>query len=352
MVSVGLFKSYRNVSERELRRRAREGDELAGSLYKAVAFGPSLGAVLWTLVIFSNAIFFVVIAKSAPTWFAIAASAALIWFAFVWLPAREVTKFSTWLAVKIAPSLAWLLNYLHPFINGVAGFVDRHKPVTIHTGLYDKQDLLDLINEQQVQPDNKIEKVELELALRALTFGDKSVEDVLIPRRVVKLASADDTVGPILMAELHESGFSRFPVYEGKKDNLVGTLYLKDLISAKAGGHIRHVMRSDLAYVHEEQSLVDVLAAILKTRRQQFIVVNSFEEFVGIITIEDVLEQLIGQQIIDEFDQYDNLRAVAARQAKEEHQQHQQTDETLPPQSSKAANKSQKTTPDDSEVVE
>lgn len=322
LVSVGLFKSYRNVSERELRRRAREGDELAASLYRVVAYGPSLGAVLWTMLILSNAIFFVVIAKNAPTWFAISASAALIWFAFVWLPARDVTRFSTWLAVKLSPFFAWLLTYLHPLINKITEFVNRYKPIKIHTGLYDKYDLIDLISEQQVQPDNKIEKLELDLALKALTFSEKTVEDILTPRRVVRTVSADDTVGPILMAELHDSGFSRFPVYETKKDNIVGTLYIKDLIQAKAGGHIRHVMREDLAYVHEEQSLAEVLQAIIKTRRQQFIVVNGFEEYVGIITMEDVLEQLIGKPILDEFDQYDDLRAVAAIKARQEHQDH------------------------------
>lgn len=324
LVSVGLFKSYRHVSERELRRRARQGDELAAALYRAVAYGPSLGAVLWLCIVATNASLFVVLAQNSPTWFAIIASAAVIWFAFVWLPARDVTRFSTWLAVKVAPFLAWLLTYIHPLLSRLTAFVDKHKPVTIHTGLYDIQDLLDLVEAQKVQPDSRIEKFELDLAVRALSFGDKYVRDVLVPRRVVKMVSAQDTVGPVLMSELHESGFSRFPVYDGKKDNIVGILYIKDLVQAKAGGHIDKVMRADVSYVHEDQPLVDALQAIIKTRRHQFIVVNGFEEYVGIITMEDVLEQIIGTPIFDEFDQYDDLRAVAARQARKEHQEHVQ----------------------------
>jgi len=322
LMSVGLLKSYRHVSERELKRRAREGDELAKALYRAVAYGHSLGAVLWFLVIAANALFFVMIGRETALWFAVLLSAALLWFAFVWLPARDATRFSTWVAVQSAPVLAWLLSYLHPILDFIVKFVEKHRPISVHTGLYDRDDLISLLQDQKAQPDNRIEKVELEIALHALTFGDVLVGDVMIPRRAVKLVSADETVGPVLMSELHKSGFSRFPVYSGKKDNIVGTLYLRNLIGVKAGGHIEKFMHTDLAYIHEEQSLTDALQAILKTHRQQYIVVNSFEEYVGLITMEDVLEQIVGQPIIDEFDQYDDLRAVAARAAKVEHQQH------------------------------
>ena len=351
LMSVGLFKSYRHVSERELRRRAREGDELAAALYRVVSYGSSLGALLWMIVIGSNALLFVIMAKNAPTWFAVVTSGTVLWFAFVWLPARDVTRFSTWLAVKLVPVFAWLLNYIHPLIDRLARFVNKHKPVTIHTGMYDKQDLLDLLEGQKVQPDNRIEKFELELAAHALGFGDLFVRDVLVPRRIVKMVSAEDAVGAMLMAELHDSGFSRFPVYEGKKDNIIGTLYMKDLVQAKAGGHVRHVMKPDVAYVHEDQPLVDALQAILKTRRHQFVVVNGFEEYVGIITMEDVLEQLIGKPIMDEFDQYDDLRAVAARQARKEHQEHQEPEKTPDKQADTDDSTPETPTEDSSEVV-
>jgi CBS domain containing-hemolysin-like protein len=188
--------------------------------------------------------------------------------------------------------------------------------------LYDRHDLIDLLQRQLVQPDNRIEQTELDIALHALTFGDDTVAQHLTPRRVVKAVNADDSLGPILMDELHKSGHSRFPVYAGKTDNIVGTLYLRDLVHAKAGGTAKEVMKPGVAYVHEEQSLYDALQAILRTHRQLFVVVNSFEEYVGIITIEDILETILGKPIIDEFDQYDDLRAVAARSAKKEHKEH------------------------------
>jgi magnesium and cobalt transporter len=130
------------------------------------------------------------------------------------------------------------------------------------------------------------------------------------------------------MSELHDSGFSRFPVYEGKKDNIIGTLFLKDLVNTKASAKVRDVMRRTVCYVHEDQTLQDALQAILKTHHHLLIVVNNFEDYVGILTIEDVLEQVIGKAIVDEFDQYEDIRAVAQRAALKEHKEHKEAETT------------------------
>lgn len=324
LLTISLQRTYRMVTIRELKRRAREGDEVSRLLHRAAAYGHSLRAVLWFLVGVSNAAFFLLAALYMPAWFALTASASLIWIGFVWLPARRVSRLGRLVAARLAPVFAWLLIYLHPPLDRLILFVKGLRPVTVHTGLYDRNDLLELLERQQVQADSRVEKTELEIAKRALGFGDIMVREAMTPRRVVKMVAIDETIGPVLMSELHDSGHSRFPVYNGKPDNVVGTLFLRDVIKAKDGGRVKDAMRSMVSYVHEEQTLADALQAILKTHHHLFIVVNSFEEYAGIITIEDVLEQIVGSPIIDEFDQYEDLRAVAARSAKIEHQEHQQ----------------------------
>jgi len=322
ILTVSLQRTYTKVPLKELKRRARSGDTLAAAILKAVGYGYSLRAVLWFLIGVTSAGFFVLVSLLAPVWFAVALSAVLIWVSFVWVPAARVTVIGEHLAAWAAPALAKLLSYIHPLIDWLVRFIRRYRPVTIHSGLYDRRDLIDLLERQQVQPDNRIERSELDIALHALSFGDDSVGQHMVPRRQVKTVSADDPLGPVIMDELHASGHSRFPVYEGKKDNVVGTLFLRDLINVKHGGLVRTLMKAKVSYIHEDQSLHDALQAILKTHHQLFIVVNSFEEYVGILTIEDVLETIIGNPIIDEFDQYDDIRAVAARSARQEHQQH------------------------------
>lgn len=322
LLSVSLQRTYSRVPLKELKHQARHGDELAAAIMKAAGYGHSLRAVLWFLTGITSAGFFVFVSSTAPVWFALSASVMLVWAGFVLIPAARVTFISQRLAAWCAPVLAKVLAFLHPVIDWLLRFIRRHRPLHIHTGLYDRRDLIDLLEQQHVQPDNRIEKAELEIAMHALTFGDYTIAEYMTPRRMVKAVSADAPLGPIVMDELHGSGHSRFPVYEEKQANIVGTLYLRDLVREKHGGTVRTLMKPDVSYIHEDQSLQDALQAILKTHHQLFIAVNSFEEYVGIITIEDVLEAVIGSPIIDEFDQYEDLRAVAARAAKKEHKNH------------------------------
>jgi CBS domain containing-hemolysin-like protein len=322
LLSISLQRSYGSIPVKELKKRARDGDVVAATLFKAAAYGSSLRALLWALIIGFSSWLFVILAHSTAPWFGMLIIACVLWFGYVWLPAREATRMGVWVAQQLAPLFAKVLEYLHPILGKVHDFVAKHRPVSVHTGLYDKDDLKELFARQKVQSDNRVDTQTLEIVEHTLAFGDKKVSDILTPRRVVKSVAATDAIGPVLMDDLHKSGHSRFPVYEGKQDNIVGVLFLRSAVRAKAGGAIAKVMNSQVCYVHEDQPLTEALQAILKTHQQLFIVVNSFEEYVGIVTIEDIMEAIVGKQIVDEFDEYEDLRAVAAKMAAQEHEEH------------------------------
>jgi CBS domain containing-hemolysin-like protein len=320
--SISLQRTYERVPAYELRRRARAGDQLAASLYQAANYGASLRAVLWTLSGLAAAGFFVLLSRHTATWLAVSGSALLVWTAFVWLPAGQISQRGQNLAARVALPLAWVLAYIHPGLEWLWRLARRYRTLHFHTGLYEVEDLLELLDGQQVQADNRIEQTELDIARHALTFGNRHVIEVMVPRRVVKMVKADEDVGPVLLSELHKSGHSRFPVYGDSQDQIVGTLHLRDLLGKSKTGKVSTHMQPQTYYAHEDQPLSDVLQAILKTHQHLFVVVNTFEEYVGIICLEDVLEQIVGRPIIDEFDLYDDLRAVAARAAHHDHQQH------------------------------
>ena len=326
LIAVSLLKVYTHVSRTELKRRARSGDEFAKLLYRAAAYGMSLQLLLWTLIGLTAAGFFVLTARTLPSWLALISSGALIWLGFVWLPNTRVTIVSNTLARYLTTPLSWLLSHLYPLLNRLADWARHHRTFSVHSGLYQKEDIIELLDKQKNQTDNRVTDDELRIVTGALTFGDKLVRDILTPRRIVKMVAVTDAVGPLLMDELHDSGHSRFPVYQDKPDNIVGMLYVKDLLEQHTAARVRDVMKKSVYYVHEDQSLREVLQAFLKTKHHLFIVVNGFEEIVGIVSIEDVLEQILGKPILDEFDKYDDLRAVAALKAQKEHQQNRITD--------------------------
>lgn len=324
LLAISLLKIYTHVPKIELKRRARDGDDFAKLLYRAAAYGASTKVLLWFFIGLASASFFVLISTALPSWIALLISVGILWLGFAWLPNAKTGVVSRTAARYLTPSFTWLLSHLYPILDRLAFWFTRHGRINFHTGIYQKEDLIDLLKQQQHQPDNRISESELRTVEGALTYGDKVVRDVMTPQRVVKMVATTDTIGPHLMDELHATGHSRFPVYQDKSDNVVGMLFARDLINAHDGGQVRDFMKKQVFYIHEDQTLSQALQAFLKTRHHLFIVVNSFEEKVGIVTLEDVMEQILGKPVVDEFDKYDDLRAVAALSAKVEHDKHQE----------------------------
>lgn len=323
LLAVSLQKTYWAVPVKELKRAARQGDPFARALFKATSYGYSLQVVLWGMIGVFAAGFFLAVANTFAVWMAFLLSAVLIWLSFYWLPSGQVTGVGRRIAAWLAPAFAWVLGYLHPVIDWLVAQVQRHRPVHFHTGIYEETDLIELLELQRQLPDNRIDETSLAMAQRAIQFGGMIVRDALTPRRIVKSVQATDSVGPVLVDELHKSGFSRFPVHADDPNKVAGILHLRDVRSGRASGHVADIMHaSDVVYIHEEQSLTEALHAMLKLHRHLMVVVNSFEEYVGVITLEDVIEQVVGKPIVDEFDTYDDMRAAAAKMAAKDHAKH------------------------------
>lgn len=157
---------------------------------------------------------------------------------------------------------------------------------------------------------------ERRLIMSNMTFADKIVTDYMTPRSVINAVQSTDVLGPLLLDELHKTGHSRFPVIDGDIDHVVGVLYLRDVIaidSNQATKTAADMMKTPVYYIKETQTLGHALAAFLRVKHHLFVVVNEYRETVGVITLEDAIEQMIGRKIIDEFDAHEDLRAVAAR---------------------------------------
>ena len=145
-----------------------------------------------------------------------------------------------------------------------------------------------------------------------LALDSHMVEDVMTPVSVVDAIDMHESLGPLVLDSLHKTGHSRFPVMIKDIHHIVGILYLHDIINLKsAKSRVEEAMDPRVHYIHEKQSLERALHGFLKTHRHLFVVVNDYRETVGVLTLEDVLETLLGKKIVDEFDQYDDLRAVA-----------------------------------------
>lgn len=149
-------------------------------------------------------------------------------------------------------------------------------------------------------------------------FDDKLVKDYMTPRSVMEAVGAHELLGPLVLDNLHKTGHTHFPVFDGDIDHLVGILHIYSLFTLenKKSLAVKDAMEPRVFYINENQTLEQALFACIKHRRHLLVVVNSFRETVGVITIEDAVEQLIGRKIIDQFDEHDDLRKVAERNPK------------------------------------
>lgn len=156
---------------------------------------------------------------------------------------------------------------------------------------------------------------EKKLIEHSLRFETRQVNEIMTPRSVIESIAKTELLGPLILDRLHKTGHNRFPVIDKDIDHVVGTLYVQDLMALDNKKSITagKAMESHVFYVNENQTLQHALMAFLRTHHHLFIVVNEFRETAGLITIEDVLEALLGRKIIDEFDIHDDLRVVAAR---------------------------------------
>lgn len=312
LLLVVVRKTYYSLPLKELKRKAAHHDPFASAVYTAVSYGNSLRSFLWLVIGLLSAGSIILLARSLPVWVSLIVVGPLLWVAFSWLPASRVTRFGAWITKHVTPVIVTILNWLHPILSRGADAVEKRYSAVKHTGLFERDDLIELIKKQQKQVDNRLTPEELEIARRALTFGDYTVGDVLTSRKEIKTVLADDVVGPILIDELHQSGQSLVLVRESKKGPVIGSLEFHQL-NLHSKGHVSDVMNKTVYYLHENDSLTEALHAFFITNHPVFVVVNSFEEYLGVITVENILRQLLGHLPGDEFDQYADLNAVAAR---------------------------------------
>jgi magnesium and cobalt transporter len=183
-------------------------------------------------------------------------------------------------------------------------------------GLKDRGQLIEVLSDAQQR--GVLDADAFAMLEGALAVADLQVRDIMIPRAQMVCLRRDDPISKILPAIL-DSGHSRFPVVDGDRDDVVGILLAKDLLRLFASApttrfDIREYLRP-VVFVPESKRLDVLLKDFRNNRNHMAIVVDEYSGVAGLVTIEDVIEQIVGD-IDDEFDVEDdqNIRREADRQ--------------------------------------
>ena len=144
---------------------------------------------------------------------------------------------------------------------------------------------------------------EQELIHSVLEFGDIPVSDVMVPRTQMRAVASTSTIDEAI-GVLIDSGYSRVPCYEDTTDNIAGLVHLKDLVARSAAGRGAEAVESSLreaVFVPESKKVDELLRDMQARKFHMAVVVDEYGGTAGIVTLEDLLEEIVGE-IVDEFD--------------------------------------------------
>ncbi len=202
------------------------------------------------------------------------------------------------LLARIAHPLVWVLQYSANAVSRLFGV--EPAPAGVHG--YTREDILHTVRE--AEDTGVIEEAEEEMLYKVFDFAGKEVHEVMVPRPEVVAISVDLPPEECLAAVI-DSPFTRYPAYRTTLDEVVGVLHVRDLFSALNDRGIANVVIEEILrpafVVPETKDLAALLADFRRTKNHMAIVVDEYGATEGLITLEDVLEEIVGE-IEDEYD--------------------------------------------------
>lgn len=296
-LNIGLMMSR----PEELERKARKGDDVAARVYRyrkngnylitCVLLGNVSVISMLTLVLDSVAGGLV---AGIGTTLLVTAFGEILPQSLFSRRGYKLTRHFFWL-LDIIFVLFWPIAY--PTAKVLDKWIGRELP-----SLYTHDELAHMIDDHAQHTQSPIDYDESTIARGALEFSTKTALEVATPLVDVMSVEREDTLDASLIAQIKRGGHSRLPVVDSDGD-FVGILYSKDLLGRDVGTPIGHIYRDHIHSMPADTALDTALSRFIQTKSHLFLVVNDEEQPVGVITLEDVIEEIIDREIEDEHDE-------------------------------------------------
>jgi len=215
--------------------------------------------------------------------------------------ATRVAPLMAGLSVALRPAIAFLSASSNVVLHLIRRGNATRTPVT-------EEDIVYLAREGTAG--GTVETGEEEFINRVFRFTDRTVEAVMKPRTEITAVEVGTPLQEVLQTFL-DSGYSRLPLFEGSLDNIIGVLYAKDLLRIQAGEEeieLKTIARPPF-FVTQYQHVDDLLTTFRHRGVHMAIVIDEYSQVVGLLTLEDVLEELVGE-IQDEYDEPEHKNFV------------------------------------------
>ena len=220
------------------------------------------------------------------------------------VPKNLATYKAESIALAYAPVIYFLMIILTPVIFFVELFSNGILKL-FHIDVSKKEEITEKELRTYVNASHTngvIESEEKDMIINLFDFSDSVAKDVMIPR--VDVVSVDEDCSyDELMATFQECMFTRIPIYKGDSNNIIGLVNIKDfiLVNDRKNFHVSDIIR-DAYYTYEYKGTADLLMEMRKTTNNVAFVISEYGACVGMITLEDLLEEIVGE-IRDEYDE-------------------------------------------------
>lgn len=197
---------------------------------------------------------------------------------------------------RLTYPIMWLFNHSTELILRIFGLSQADE----HDAAYTDEEIKILAEESYKH--GLIDQNELNFMDNIFDFSDKTVKEIMVPRTDMQCIFIDDSFDEIIEMTLNEQ-LTRYPVCEGDKDNIIGFIHIKDLYKLKIEGKsedIKSIIR-DIKFVEESMVISELFNVFKREKIQIAIVIDEYGGTFGLVTVEDILEELVGD-IQDEFD--------------------------------------------------
>ena len=297
----------------ELKRKVALGDKDAKKVYKVRRRGNLLLSTLLLGNVGVNAALSIFLGSIASGLMAGLIATALIFLFGEIIPQAVISRH----ALKFGAMTAWivqiLLIVLYPVCGPIAWVLNKVLGHEIQT-VYSRKELLSIISEHEDNTSSDIDRDEERIAKGALTYSNKTVGRVMTPKTVAVMVEENEKLTANTIKRLRESGHSRIPVFKNDRDNITGILFLRDLVGRTLTSKTaKNFSKKTVNFVEVSASLDETLNRFLRTKHHLFIVQNEFGSVEGLISMEDILEEIVGREIVDEHDKQADLRKVARK---------------------------------------
>ncbi len=312
----GLTLGLLSLDKNELKRKIELGDKYAEKVYPVRKKGNLLLCTLLLGNVAVNSTLAIFLGNIASGVMAgIIATALIVVFGEI-IPQASFSRF----ALQVGAKTAWLVKIfmylLFPICFPIAWVLDKVLGDEMAT-IYSKHELMKIVEEHESAKESEIESDETRIIKGALTFSDKIVEKIMTPRTMVYAIEKDEILDHKKLDEMRKLGFSRYPVYEKEIDNVIGVIFIKDLINIQKGIKADTICdKNKFLLATEDMTLDDLLDKFIKTKKHLAFVKDEYGGLSGVVCLEDVLEEIIKVEIVDEDDKVVDLRKAAKQRTK------------------------------------